>query len=64
MLLGVQRALGRILRRAEREPSPDTCRDVRRLELRTRGLVDSPRDTNQSNGRSRHARSQLQFNEL
>ncbi|MDH3285915.1 MAG: DUF58 domain-containing protein [Acidobacteriota bacterium] len=41
MLGGVRRALRRILRRPEREPSPDAFRDVRRLELRTRGLVDS-----------------------
>jgi len=41
MLGGVRRALRRILRRAERDPSPDAFRDVRRLELRTRGLVDS-----------------------
>ena len=41
MLGVVRRTLRRILRRAEREPSLDAFRDVRRLELRTRGLVDS-----------------------
>jgi uncharacterized protein (DUF58 family) len=34
-------ALGRLWRRGEPTPSPDALREVRRLELRTRGLVDS-----------------------
>ncbi len=35
------RALGLVVRTAEDLPSSDTLREVRRLELRTRGLVDS-----------------------
>lgn len=41
MLGGLRRAFRRLRRSAEREPSPDAFREVRRLELRTRGLVDS-----------------------
>jgi uncharacterized protein (DUF58 family) len=41
MLGGVRRAFQRLLGRSEPGPSPDAFRDVRRLELRTRGLVDS-----------------------
>lgn len=37
---GLTRALRRLWRR-DREPGPDALREVRRLELRTRGLVDS-----------------------
>ena len=36
-----RRALRLLVRPAEDLPSPDTLREVRRLELRTRGLVDS-----------------------
>jgi len=39
-LSGLRQALRRLRRRAD-EPSPDAFREVRRLELRTRGLVDS-----------------------
>jgi uncharacterized protein (DUF58 family) len=41
MLGGIRRGLRRLLGRANQEPTPDAFRDVRRLELRTRGLVDS-----------------------
>lgn len=37
----LSQALGRLRRRGEPTPSPDALREVRRLELRTRGLVDS-----------------------
>ena len=41
MLGGLRRAFRRLWRPAGGEPSPDAFRDARRLELRTRGLVDS-----------------------
>jgi len=41
MLGGLRRVMGRLRRPGSEGPSPDAFRDVRRLELRTRGLVDS-----------------------
>lgn len=41
MLIGLWSQARRLLRRAPEEPSADALRDVRRLEIRTRGLVDS-----------------------
>lgn len=40
MLGGLKQALRRLWRRGD-QPDPDALREVRRLELRTRGLVDS-----------------------
>jgi uncharacterized protein (DUF58 family) len=38
---GLKQALRRLWRRGDQEPGADAFREVRRLELRTRGLVDS-----------------------